>query len=71
MSEAQRLRMLFCDHLNLARGKYLPASKIGDGSSRFCQSLFGVTYDKDLLPSPGSKMLEGLPDLEARYLMSD
>ena len=67
----ERLRLLFCDHLNLARGKYLPASKIGDGGSRFCQSTFGVTYDKDLLPSPGSKLLEGLPDMEARYRAAD
>ena len=71
MTDPQRLRLLFCDHLNLARGKYLPASKIGNGASRFCQSLFGVAYDKDLLPSPGSKMLEGLPDLEARYSEND
>jgi len=66
-----RLRLLFCDHLNLARGKYLPARKIGDGESRFCQSLFAVTYDKDLIPSPGSKMLEGLPDLVAAYKAAD
>ncbi len=68
---AERLRLLFCDHLNLARGKYLPASKIGDGASRFCRSTFAVTYDKDLIPSPGSMMLEGLPDMEARYLASE
>ncbi len=67
----ERLRLLFCDHLNLARGKYLPASKIGDGASRFCRSTFAVTYDKDLIPSPGSMMLEGLPDMEARYVASE
>ena len=67
----ERLRVLFCDHLNLARGKYLPASKIGSGSTRVCQSTFGVTYDKDLLPAPGSKMMEGLPDVEVRYLKAD
>ncbi|MBZ0162078.1 MAG: glutamine synthetase family protein [Notoacmeibacter sp.] len=67
----ERLRLLFCDHLNLARGKYLPASKIGDGASRFCQSTFAVTYDKDLIPSPGSMMLDGLPDMEARYVASE
>ncbi len=67
----ERLRVLFCDHLNLARGKYLPASKIGTNSTRVCQSTFGVTYDRDLIPSPGSKVLEGLPDLEVRYLGAD
>ncbi len=64
---AERLRLLFCDHLSIARGKYLPASKIGDGSSRFCRSTFGVHYDKDLLDAPGAMMMAGLPDMEARY----
>lgn len=68
---ADRLRLLFCDHLNLARGKYLPHWKIGDGASRFCQGTFGVAYDKDLIPAPGSLMMEGLPDMEARYLASE
>ena len=67
----ERLRVLACDHLNLARGKYLPASKIGDGGTRICQGTFGVTYDKDLIPAPGSKVLEGLPDVEIRYLGAD
>ncbi|MFT5113845.1 MAG: glutamine synthetase [Parasphingorhabdus sp.] len=66
-----RLRILFCDHLNLARGKYLFSNKPGDGVARFCRSVYGVTYDKDLIPSPGSMMLEGLPDMEARYLESE
>jgi len=67
----ERLRLLFCDHLNLARGKYLPASKIGDGSSRFCQGVFAIGYDKDLLDAPGSKMRQGLPDMDAVYKASD
>jgi glutamine synthetase len=71
MAMGERLRLLFCDHLNLARGKYLPASKIGDGSSRFCQGVFAIGYDKDLLAAPGSKMLEGLPDMDAVYRAAD
>jgi glutamine synthetase len=67
-----RLRLLFCDHLNLARGKYLPADKMkADGFSRFSQSTFGVHFDRDLLPSPGSRMLEGAPDMQAFYRKSD
>jgi glutamine synthetase len=63
-----RLRLLFCDHLNLARGKYLPADKMkSDGISRFAQALYGVHFDRDLLPSPGSRMLEGAPDMQAFY----
>jgi glutamine synthetase len=66
-----RLRALFCDHLSIMRGKYLPASKIGDHDTRFCQSTFGVHFDKDLLPSPGSMMMDGLPDMELRWSAAD
>lgn len=67
-----RLRLLFCDHLNLARGKYLPGEKLkADGSSRFSQSLFGVHFDRDLHPSPGSRMMEGAPDMKAVFKKAD
>jgi glutamine synthetase len=66
-----RLKVLFCDHLNIARGKVLPGSKIGDGAARFCRSTFGVTYDKDLIPAPGAEVTGGLPDLEAVYSAAD
>jgi glutamine synthetase len=68
----KRLRLLFCDHLNLARGKYLPAGKLkADGSSRFAQAVYGVHFDRDLLPSPGSRMLEGAPDMMCVYRKAD
>ena len=63
----ERLRILGCDHLNLARGKYLASSKLKTGSTRLCQGIYAVTYNRDLLPAPGSKMLEGLPDLTAMW----
>lgn len=63
----ERLRAVFCDHLSIIRGKYLSQSKIGDHETRFCRSTFGVHYDKDLLPAPGSMMMEGLPDMELRW----
>ena len=63
----RRLRVLFCDHLNLARSKYLPFTDASDGETRFCQGAYAVTYDKELIPAPGSKMLEGLPDMIACY----
>ncbi|QBF30602.1 glutamine synthetase family protein [Thalassococcus sp. S3] len=63
-----RLRALFCDHLSIMRGKYLPGSKIGDGSTRFCLSVFGTHYDRDLLDAPGSKVKQGLPDMELRWV---
>lgn len=66
-----RLRAVFCDHLSIMRGKYLPHSKIGDNDTRFCRSTFGVHYDKDLLPAPGAMMMEGLPDMELRWTADD
>lgn len=64
----QRLRLLFCDHLNIARGKYLPADKMkADGASRFAQATYGVHFDRDLLPAPGCRMMEGAPDMQAVY----
>lgn len=62
---SDRLRALFIDHLSIARGKYLPASKIGDGSSRFARAVFGVHYDRDLLlDAPHAKVRDGAPDME-------
>ncbi|WP_425044558.1 glutamine synthetase [Primorskyibacter sp. S87] len=66
-----RLRALYCDHLSVMRGKYLPNSKIGDDSTRFCVSTFGVHYDRDLLDAPGAKMKQGLPDMELKWLHDD
>jgi glutamine synthetase len=66
-----RLRALFCDHLSIMRGKYLPHSKIGDDATRFCRSTFGVHYDRDLLDAPGAMMKQGLPDMELRWRHDD
>ncbi|MFM8768135.1 MAG: hypothetical protein ACKOD9_10330, partial [Rubrivivax sp.] len=67
---AERLRVLFCDHLNIARGKYVPL-KARDGAARFCRGTFGVTYDKDQIPAPGAEVLGGLPDMEAVWQADD
>lgn len=66
-----RLRAVYCDHLSVMRGKYLPASKLADSETRFCRSTFGVHYDKDLLPAPGAMMMQGLPDMELRWRHDD
>jgi glutamine synthetase len=63
-----RLRAMFCDHLSIMRGKYLPAAKMRDDESRFAQPTFSVHYDKDLLlEAPGTKCLEGIPDMALRW----
>lgn len=65
---SDRLRAMFCDHLSIMRGKYLPASKMRDDESRFARPTFSVHYDKDLLiEAPGTMCLEGLPDMALRW----
>lgn len=63
----QRVRILFADQLNLARGKYVPLSEARKGHARMCVGTFAVTYDKQLVSAPGGGMLEGLPDMEAVF----
>jgi len=65
-----KLRVLFCDHLNLARGKYIPMAH-ATGESRFCQGIYALAYDKELLPAPCSLLLEGLSDMIVRYDLDD
>jgi glutamine synthetase len=65
-----RLRVLYCDHLAIARGKYVPWREQG-GGARFCRGTFGVTYEKELIPAPGAMVMEGLPDMEAVYTPED
>jgi glutamine synthetase len=68
----ERLRAMFCDHLSILRGKYLPASKMHSDESRFARPTFSVHYDKDLLlEAPGTKCLEGLPDMMLRWQGAD
>ncbi|MBO6883766.1 MAG: glutamine synthetase [Marivita sp.] len=67
-----RLRALFFDHLSIGRGKYLPKSKIGDGSSRFSRATFAVHYDRDLLlDAPHAGARDGAPDMELRWNGAD
>lgn len=59
-----RVRALFADQLNLARGKYLPLHEARKGRTRLCVGTFAVTYSRQLVPAPGGHLLNGLPDME-------
>ncbi len=63
----ERIRVLFADQLNLARGKYVPAAFAAKGEVRLCIGAYAVTYQKDLVPAPGAGLFEGLPDIEAVF----
>ena len=67
MSDYERIRVLFCDHLNLARGKYVPRALAESGSLRHCIGVYAVDYERTLIDAPGSGMREGLPDMEAVF----
>lgn len=59
-----RTRVMFCDLLNLPRGKYIPAEVAAGGTISFARGSFAVSFDRDLLTVPGCGFHEGLPDME-------
>jgi len=59
-----RTRALFCDLLNLPRGKYIPTDVANAGSVGFARGAFAVSFDRELLPIPGCGVHSGLPDME-------
>jgi len=61
-----RTRALFCDLLNLPRGKYIPTDVADRGSVGFARAAYAVSFDRDLLPVPGCGVHNGLPDMELR-----
>lgn len=67
----ERIRILFGDQLNLARGKYVPVSEGEKGRARMCVGTYAVTYDKQLVAAPGGGLLDGLPDMEAVFDTQD
>ena len=67
----KRVRVLFCDQLNLARGKYVPEYFANKGEARLCKGVFALTYSRQMINAPGSGVDEGLPDLEMRFDPSD
>lgn len=60
-----RIRVLWPDHLGLARGKYVPPGQLG--RVRHCTGTWALGYSREMVPgAPGSHFFEGLPDMEAR-----
>ncbi|MEM8654075.1 MAG: glutamine synthetase family protein [Pseudomonadota bacterium] len=59
-----RTRTLFCDLLNLPRGKFVPPDVAAGGRIGFARGVFGTTFDRDLIPVPGAGVFDGIPDME-------
>lgn len=64
MADYDRIRVLWPDHLGLARGKYLPTHRAAEGTAH-CAAVFSLGYDRSMIPAPGSYLLDGLPDVVA------
>lgn len=64
--ERSRVRVLWPDHLGLARGKYLPADS-RHASTNHCVGVFSQHFDRRTSYAPGSGFEDGFPDLEARF----
>jgi len=64
-----RLRLLWPDHLGLARGKYLTPEKAESGTAH-CISLFTLGFDREMIPHDGGHFWDGLPDCDANYDVS-
>ena len=63
----QKIRVLFCDQLNLARGKYLPENVASRGEAGICKGVFAVTYSRQQINAPGAGVEEGLPDVTLKF----
>ena len=62
-----RIRVLWPDHLGLARGKYVPMRLI-DRGARHCTGTWALGFDRTMTPgTPGSLFFEGLPDMDAVF----
>ena len=68
--EFDRLRLLWPDHLGLARGKYLTPAKADQGTAH-CISLFTLGFDREMYDHEYGMMMKGLPDCDALYDTAD
>ena len=66
----ERVRMLWPDHLGLARGKYLPAALAHEGTGH-AAAVYSLAYDRSFIAAPGSGVLDGFPDVHATFDASD
>ncbi len=66
----ERVRMLWPDHLGLARGKYMPKELASHGTGH-AAAVFSLAYDRSFIAAPGAGVLDGFPDVHATFDESD
>lgn len=70
MTNYARYRVLWPDHLGLARGKYLPA-RVADRGTAFCVGTYLLGYDREIYEVECGMDPTGFPDVDARYDIGD
>ena len=70
MTGYDRLRVLYPDHLGLARGKYLPW-RIAERGTAFCAGTWLLDYQREILDVEIGMDPTGLPDVDATYSLHD
>lgn len=71
MTDYDRIRVLWPDHLGLARGKYVPSRLVEEGA-KFCTAAWALGYNREMTPgTPGSNFFEGLGDMESTFELAD
>jgi len=68
IQEHHRIRLLWPDHLGLARGKYLTPAHADEGTAH-CVTLFTLGYDREMIPYDEALFWKGLPDCDASFDM--
>ncbi len=64
MGKYDRVRLLWPDHLGLARGKYLPM-RLADQGTNHVVTTFGLGYDRTIRDVSGGYLHHGLPDVHS------
>lgn len=70
-STFDRVRVLWPDHLGLARGKYVPY-RLASRGVRHCTGVWALGFNREMtMDTPGANVLGGLPDLDGVFDLSD
>jgi glutamine synthetase len=70
VNEFSRYRVLWPDHLGLARGKYLPA-RVAHRGTAFCVGVYLLGYDREMYDVEVGMDATGFPDVDATYDLAD
>ncbi len=67
MSEYKRIRVLSCDHLSLARGKYIPVDHAQAGTINQSLGIYAVDYKREFIDAANCGVDSGFEDISAVF----